>query len=308
MARNLTRRWAQILSTDIAVAPVVSGENVYVITTDSHILAFEARTGKPRWKNQPKLNYDVLAAPTIVGDLMFVGTVQGAIYAVSVVDGSVKWIYQTQPATSNEDAIAKWTNIAAVPVAAQGKLFVMSDDGSLSAFDSSVLDTTPPDVTIVEPLMGVVINGVPPIHFEARVSDEGSGINPATVRLLIDGEGVVRRREGKEFEDEPGFVFDPLTATLEYNTPEPRAAALVKPLPDGRHTVSVVASDWAGNTVTKSWGFTVDNSVAKLARKRPQNDQGNLGAGGPGGGLGRGGRGGMGRGGRGGPGGDGSDR
>lgn len=293
MSRNLVRRWAQILNTDIAVAPVVAGESVYVVTSDSHVVAFDTRTGKLKWRNAPKLNYDVLAAPTVVGDIIFVGTVQGGVYAIDAVSGAVKWVYQTQPSTSNEDAIARWTNIAASPVAAQGKLFVLSDDGSLAAFDSTILDTAPPDVTIAEPKMGVVINGVPPIRFEARITDEGSGVNPATVRLLIDGEGVPRRREGKEFEDDPGFAFDLLSATLQYDTPEPRTAALVKPLPDGRHTVSVVASDWAGNTVTKSWGFTVDNSVARLPRKKPQTDQGTgIMGGGPGGGTrGRGGRG-----------------
>ncbi len=299
MARNLTRRWAQMLNNDIVVAPVIGDGTIYVVTADSYVAAFDLRTGRIKWKNPPKLDYDVLAAPTIVGNLLFIGTVQGGVYAVDTATGAIKWIYQTQPATSSEDAIAKWTNIAATPIAAQSKLFVLSDDGSLSAFDASLLDTTAPEVTIVEPKMGVVINGVPPIYFEARIVDEGSGVNPATVRLLIDGEGVVRRRPGKEFEDEPGFKFDLLTATLEYETPEPRTAALVKPLPDGRHTVTVVASDWAGNTVTKTWGFTVDNSVTKLPRKKPQNQNNPLGGSG---GLGRGGS--RGRGGPGGPGGD----
>ncbi len=295
MARNLTRRWGQMLNTDIIVAPVISNDTIYVVTADSYVAAFDLRTGRVKWRNPPKLDYDVLAAPTIAGDMLIIGTVQGGVYALDASTGAVKWTYQTQPATSSEDAIAKWTNIAATPIAAQGKLFVLSDDGSLSAFDSSVLDTTPPDVTIVEPKMGVVINGVPPIQFEARIVDEGSGVNPATVRLLIDGEGVVRRRAGKEFEDEPGFKFDLLTATLEYETPEPRTAALVKPLPDGRHTITVVASDWAGNTVNKTWGFTVDNSVAKLPRKKPQNQYDSLGGlGGRGGAGGRGGSGGIG--------------
>lgn len=304
MARNLARRWAQILNTDITVAPVVSGDTAFVITADSHVVAFDLRTGRVKWRNPPKLDYDVLAAPAVVGDLLFIGTVQGGIYALDTANGAIKWIYQTQPSTSVEDTIAKWTNIAATPVASQGKLFVLSDDGSLAAFDSNVLDTTGPEVTVVEPKMGVVINGVPPIYFEARITDEGSGVNPDTVRLLIDGEGVARKKSTRTFDDEPGFEFDLLTATLKYNTPEPRTAALVKPLPDGRHSVTVVASDWAGNTVTKSWGFTVDNSVAKLPRQKPQNQPtGGIGGfAGPGGSGGRGGRG------RGGPGGGDTDR
>ncbi len=318
MARNLVPRWTQLLSTDITVAPAVDETGLYVVTAENTVMSFDLRTGKPKWKTLPRLDYDVLAPPTLHNGLIFIGTVLGGVYALDAATGETRWMYQTQPSTSVEDSIAKWTNVAASPVVAGGKLFVLSDDGSLAAFEANAADTTPPDVTIVEPDMGVVINGVPPIHFEARIVDDGSGVNPASIRMLIDGEGVVRRREGKEYEDDPGYYFDLRTATLDYDTPEPRTAALVKPLPDGRHTVSVVASDWAGNTVTKTWSFTVDNSVAKLPRKQPQGNQPGAGAfggfGGRGGGIGgSGGRGGGigGSGGRGGgPGGPGgrSDR
>lgn len=293
MARNLTPRWTQLLTSDISVTPVIDDSGLYVVTADNTILAFDPRTGRPKWKQPTKLDYDVLASPTLYDGLLFVGTVLGGVYAVDTSTGEVKWLYQTQPSTSVDDSIARWTNVAASTVISDGMLFVLSDDGSLAAFDANMTDTTPPDVTIVEPSMGVVINGVPPIYFEAKIIDEGSGVNPASVRLLIDGEGVARRREGKQYEDDPGFYFDLRTATLTYSTPEPRTAALVKPLSDGRHTVSVVASDWAGNTVTKTWSFTVDNSVAKLPRRKPQSNRMDGGMfGGPG--AGPGGQGGLG--------------
>jgi len=309
MARNLAPRWNLILPNDIAVTPAVSNDGLFVITADNTIYSFDPRTGRVLWKNPPKLQYDVLAAPTISGGTLFVGTVLGGIYAINARTGEVEWLYQTQPSTISDDAIAKWTNVAASPVVADGKLFVLSDDGSLAAFDSTDTDTAPPDITIVEPKMGVVINGVPPIHFEARIIDEGSGVNPASVRLMLDGEGVARRPEGPEHEDDPGYYYDLRTATLTYDTPEPRTAALIRPLPDGRHTVSVVATDWTGNTITKTWSFMIDNSVAKLQRRKPQNDQSGMGmSGGPGAGPGRGGssggpRGGSRGGSRGGPGG-----
>lgn len=283
MKRNLVLRWTVMLPNDAAVRPVVDDTGVYVVTADNTVLSFDVRTSRPRWKNPPRLPYEVIAAPTLADGYLFVGTVLGAIYAIDVQTGEIRWVYKTQPSTSLDDALAKWTNIAASPVVADGRLFVLSDDGTLSAFDTRQTDTTPPEVTIVEPAMGVVINGVPPIYFEARIFDEGSGVNPATVRLLIDGEGVPRRREGREYEDEPGYYYDLRTGTLTYATPEPTTAALVKPLPDGRHTVTVMASDWAGNTVTRTWSFTVDNSVAKLPRRRPQQDQWGGMPGGPGG-------------------------
>lgn len=305
MGRNLTPRWSLLLPNDIVASPAVDDSGVYVVTADNTVYSFDPRTSRPRWKNPPKLGYEVMAAPTLADGYLFVGTVLGAVYAIDTQNGEVKWLYQTQPSTSVEDAIARWTNIAASPVVANGKLFVLTDDGSLAAFDTQVEDTTPPEVTIVEPEMGVVINGLPPIYFEAKIIDEGSGVNPASVRLLLDGEGVPRRPEGPEHEDDPGYYFDLRKGSLTYRTPEPQTASLVKPLPDGRHTVTVMATDWAGNTVKKSWTFIVDNTVAKLPRKKPESDQYNYGAPGAGGFGGRGsgiggGRGGVGGGRRGG--------
>jgi len=315
LARNGMRRWTTEFPSEIVVPPTVTDQAVYVVTTDNQVYSLEPRLGRSRWKTSPKLEFDVIAPPSVSGNLLFVGTAQGYLYALDTQTGAIKWVYAMQPATARDDAIAAYTNIAAAPVIANKSLYILSDDGSLSSFRADAPDNLPPTITISEPEMGIRINGEPPVRFEARIVDEGSGIDPSSIKLMIDEEGVPKQPDNtRDLEEAAGFKYDPETSTLKYDTPRPTSAAAVHPLDDGRHTVTVAATDWMGNTATKTWSFTVDNSLVKRPSKAERAQQRNarnrgVGPGGPGGPAGgmsgpgglRGGRGGSGaRGGRGG--------
>jgi Bacterial Ig-like domain len=89
-----------------------------------------------------------------------------------------------------------------------------------------VAEVTPQDVTTA--------NNRPPLL--ARFEDVGGGINPASVRLLVDGADVTAQA-----------TVDAVSVSY---TP-------VNPLTDGTHTASVSVSDTAGNSVTRTWSFTV---------------------------------------------------
>lgn len=303
-SNNGMRRWTVEFPSEIAVNPAVTEDGIYVVTTDNIVYSVEPRMGRSRWKTSPKLAFDVLAPPSVSGNLLFVGTAQGYLYAIDAQSGGIKWTYAMQPATSRTDSIPRYTNIAAAPVIANKSLYIQSDDGSLSAFRADASDTLGPTMTVVEPEAGVLINGEPPLRFEAKIVDEGSGLNTDSLKLMIDEESIPKRPEGGD--DTVGFKYDLETSTLTYITPEPTSAGAIHPLEDGRHTVTITATDWMGNTTTKSWSFTVDNSLARrpsrAERARQRNSQ-NRGAGpGQGGfgpGIGGGARGG-GRGGRGG--------
>jgi outer membrane protein assembly factor BamB len=311
MARNGAPKWTYPLPSDISASPAVSDLGVFVVANDNRVYALDPRTGRAKWKNPPKLEYDVIAAPVLEGNLLFVGTTMGGLYAIDAESGTIKWSYRIMPATTNTETIGAYTNVAATPVIADGALYVLSDDGSLSSFRADATDSAGPVISDLGPEMGIVINGQPPIYFEAKVVDEGSGVNPASVRILIDGEGASKRPEGRENEDKPGYVYDVNTATLKYDILPATGASTVRALADGRHAVTVVATDWKGNTTTKTWSFTVDNSIARRAVRRGSeanrsgtgaNRGGGYGPGGPGGASGGPGRGGF-PGGSGGPGG-----
>jgi outer membrane protein assembly factor BamB len=312
LARNLQlQRWYVTLPNDISTSPAVSEKGVFVVTNDNAVYCFDNRTGRTKWKAPTKLEFDVVAPPSISGNLLFVGTTQGGVYALDTDTGAIKWVYVTQPSSTRNDATISSTNVAAAPVIANKTLYVLSDDGALSAFRSDLVDTTPPvisNITIEDRAeMGIVLNGAPPIRFQAKLVDEGSGINPDSVRIMIDRDGITRRPPGPENRDKPGFHYDLTDSSLEYETPVPASASRIIPLADGRHTLTITASDWFGNVATKTWSFTVDNSVVKTARRKRENEtSGMRGPGGPssGGGLRGGGGGGRGGGrGRGGGGG-----
>lgn len=71
-------------------------------------------------------------------------------------------------------------------------------------------------------------------HISARFSDEGTGVDPASVRLVVNGRDVTRdaRVEGNELRFR-GF------------------------LERGRHSAELVVGDRAGNTTRRAWTFEV---------------------------------------------------
>ncbi len=304
MGRNGLLKWQRILSGDVAVSPAVTDKGLVVITNDNIVRLLEPRNGRDRWKTPVTLEYDVLAPPTVAGNTIFVGTTLGGINAIDLETGQIKWSYTIRPNSKSDQIVAKNTNVAAAPVVANKTLYVLTDDGTLNAFRADALDTSGPEIEPSEPEQGIVVNGAPPIRFETTVVDEGSGVKSDSVKLLIDKQAVVRKPTGEEHFDKPGFTFDPVSSQLKYQTIEPSSGGgVVRPFSDGRHEVTVMASDWKGNTSSKTWSFTVDNTLVKIVQRRqnPQN-QGGLGPGGPGG-PGRSGGPGGGRGGRSSPGG-----
>ncbi|MEP6754594.1 MAG: PQQ-binding-like beta-propeller repeat protein [Chthonomonadales bacterium] len=281
LGRTGANRWNQFLRFDVAVTPVIANDTLFVITVDNQLDAYDARTGRRKWKNSVKVPFEVTCAPVASDNHLFVGTTAGGLYAMDTETGNVQWSYKSIPATRT-DAVPTQTNVSASPVVNGNSLLVLSDDGSLLSFRADAVDTTPPVISDVEPEMGVVAKGTPPIHIEAKIIDEGSGINPDTVKILIDGEGAAKKPEGKENYDKTGYRFDQEYSILEYDVQAPPAASAVRPLIDGRHTITITATDWRGNVGTKSWNITIDNTVSKsLAKKRPANANS-----GPGGGNG----------------------
>ena len=191
---------------------------------------------------------------------------------------------------------------------------MVSDDGSLNALRNDASDTAAPVISDTDPEAGQVANGEPPLHFEAKIVDEGSGVDLNSIKIAIDNEGAARRPIGTDGDDKSGYRFDVYRDLLEYDILAPTGATPIHPLANGKHTVTITASDYRGNVATKSWSFTVDNSIQRRLNKpkRTTTNTGGIGSGsggagsprggsfgssggGPGGGRGAGGRGGGGR-------------
>ncbi|HBL29384.1 MAG TPA: hypothetical protein DD490_21340 [Acidobacteria bacterium] len=107
-------------------------------------------------------------------------------------------------------------------------------------------DTTPPQVGGLVPADGSLVAVAPGVA--AAYSDEGSGVNPASVRLFIDG--VDRTAEAQV--TAAGLSWSP-------------AAALA----DGEHTARVYLQDLAGREAQATWRFTVDVTPPGLSFVAP---------------------------------------
>jgi len=132
---------------------------------------------------------------------------------------------------------------------------VVTDDGSLSAFRPDAPDSTPPQVTYQYPRPGLALNGKPPFTIAARLSDIGSGIDPASVKIFMDDE-------------EKPAIYDIRRGQIGYESKASGRGVAVS-LTDGRHTVKVVARDWRGNQLSEEWSFVVDNSLPATRRNAP---------------------------------------
>lgn len=96
-------------------------------------------------------------------------------------------------------------------------------------------DNRPPNIVDLTPREGEVVAGGPNVQISARFDDRGgSGVDPASVRILLSGRNV--------------------TNEAQLN---PNAFNLRASLAPGHHTVDVTARDRAGNAMRREWGFDV---------------------------------------------------
>ncbi|RYZ04523.1 MAG: hypothetical protein EOO24_12990 [Comamonadaceae bacterium] len=95
-------------------------------------------------------------------------------------------------------------------------------------------DNTPPQITALSPDNGARVDERQRTRISARVSDQGSGVDPASVRLSVDGLDVTRDTR----------VDDGVVSYRES-------------LGRGRHTAELVVGDRAGNVARSSWTFQV---------------------------------------------------
>jgi hypothetical protein len=96
-------------------------------------------------------------------------------------------------------------------------------------------DNRPPHLVNMTPRDGDTVAGGPPVNISATFQDRGgSGVDPASVQVLVSGRNVTREADiGRD-----SFSFRGV-------------------LPPGRHSVEVTARDRAGNSVRQGWSFDV---------------------------------------------------
>lgn len=238
LSRSGGLRWKVRFDGAIVSAPAVAGNAIFEATDDNTVYCLSDR-GQIRWKK-------VLGSPATSGFLvtnnaLFCGTKKGAVYAFDPATGRLIWDYAVQPDRSNG---AKSARLTAVPVFVNGILLVPSDDGALTAFSGKSPDNTPPRISNQDPAGGSVVASKN-LKFSAQLVDDGTGINPSTVQFLLDGSSLPLA----------GYAPDENSAVTD------RALSAALKLNDGTHVITLKALDWRGNSLTTTWGFTVDHEL-----------------------------------------------
>jgi hypothetical protein len=109
------------------------------------------------------------------------------------------------------------------------------------------VDQTPPTFSALAPPAGSLLGKASPV-VSAALADDLSGVDPATFKLLVDGND----RTGAAQVTGSGFSFTPQA-----------------PLADGLHTVAVSVQDRGGNLAQAQWSFTTDVTPPTLAFSSP---------------------------------------
>lgn len=164
---------------------------------------------------------------------------------------------------------------------ADNRLYILGDDCVLYGLEATAPDAVPPSIeeAVLEiegeqkirfayavpideadqfPLRFakvVKVPGSPPVYLSVKVTDLGSGIDPATVEMTMDGRKL-------------DVTFDETEGLLWY-IHEAKGRGVVA-LPNGEHNFVIRASDWRGNRGSAQLAFTVDNSMSppKVASPR----------------------------------------
>jgi outer membrane protein assembly factor BamB len=108
-------------ATAVALGPAVGGETVYTASDDGQIAAFDAASGRQRWRVETKVKLS--AGPGIGQNLILVGTRKGSVVAY---DSQGKRLWQT--ALSSE--------VVAVPQVLDGIVVTRTGDGKIYGLDA----------------------------------------------------------------------------------------------------------------------------------------------------------------------------
>lgn len=230
------------LPINVITAPTVSTDSIYVATQSNTLYALTL-AGQKRWS--VTLDGAVTAPPLLAGNLLLVATQSGVVSGYDAGSSKLVWRYVMQASATDSQPKATVANVFAAPIVADGTLYIVSDDGSLTAFRKDAPDDVSPQLTQLVPDTGATVRG-DDLTYGALLLDDGTGIDPSTVSLLLDDEADTNAK----YHAGQNAVYT--TATT--------------PLKEGAHQLTVKASDWRGNAVTQTWNFNVSDQAQRPGR------------------------------------------
>jgi outer membrane protein assembly factor BamB len=256
-ARSGETLWNVAVGSGVTAMPTVGPDFVGVAALDGTYSVFDHH-GRLRWRRS--LGNPAYAPQFLTDNVILIPGRNGVIFALNADTGKLVWEYADTASVTKKLAPPTNMEIYSAPLVVDHTLYVLSDDGTLSALTPTALATLPPRITAMVPEPGSVVSGSG-IAPSATVVDEGAGIDPRSVSLSVDGQAV------------QGVLYDAYSSQIKKDMPGADAKTLDQ-LSDGAHEIVVTAKDWHGNVVIHSWGFFVDNA-------QPAQDNGPMDNGGP---------------------------
>lgn len=243
-------RQQYLLKADNMVAPTIGDDGIiYAGTSDSKISALDNR-GRAIW--QRTLDDHPSAPPLLTRGELITCTQSGTIYLLNRATGAIDWVYTLQPVVTLGDTAPPAAPVIVSPTVANGSLYILSDDGTLSAFRPAAPDNSGPVVTALYPAPDSTISGEQ-IAYQIVIDDIGCGVKPGSATLTVDGQDI-------PVQYDPSANMVHVKAVSSGVVQADKVPIKLATLSDGLHKAVLIAADWRGNKVTKTWSFTVDKT------------------------------------------------
>ena len=117
---------------DIRAHPVHDGGLVFAVSQSGRTAAYAARSGLMLWD----LPIGGIEMPWVAGDSVFTVTLDGRLYAIRRNDGAIRWIAELPGALPIGSLAAENIPRYVGPVAAAGRVIVVSEDGDILMFNA----------------------------------------------------------------------------------------------------------------------------------------------------------------------------
>ena len=116
---------------DVRAHPVHDGGLIFVIGQSGRMVAFSGRTGLPVWERA----IAGLEMPWVAGQTVFVLSLDGRLYAIRRDDGEIRWVTELEGAVPLDVVVPENPKRYFGPVVAGDRVHVVSQAGTLMAFD-----------------------------------------------------------------------------------------------------------------------------------------------------------------------------
>lgn len=129
--------WKQPVGGEVLAPAVADDSLVAVATFDGRLVGLDAADGKPRWSysvTPPVLSLRASSSPVLVEGAVIAGFASGKVVAVNADNGQLYWESRVGVSQGSSE-IERLVDIAAEPLLADGKLFVVAYQGELSALE-----------------------------------------------------------------------------------------------------------------------------------------------------------------------------